>query len=160
MKNGQSEGMKRPSLKLEVLRAAEEDAGKGIARLHNATMQALSLVNGDYIEIIGAKRTVAIVWVSQNTTFPRPGLAIDGEIRSNAGCGIDDQVIVKKTHVIDLASITLRPVTAGTLNNPELILARKLRGRPIRRDQIIRVDLIGNSVSFVVVATEPDAIGI
>jgi len=152
--------MKKPSLKLEVLRAAEEDAGKGIARLHTATMQALSLVNGDYIEIIGAKRTVAIVWVSQNATFPRPGLAIDGEIRSNAGCGIDDQVIVRKAHVVDLASITLRPVTAGALNNPELLLARKLRGRPIRRDQIIRVDLIGNSVSFVVVATDPDAIGI
>ena len=160
MKNGQSGGMKNPSLKLRVLRASEEDAGKGIARLHNATMQALSLANGDHIEIIGAKRAVAIVRISQNTTFPRPGLAIDGEIRSNAGCGIDDQVIVRKVTVVDLTHITLRPVTAGTLNNPELILARKLRGRPIRRDQVIRVDLIGNSASFVVVATKPDAIGV
>jgi transitional endoplasmic reticulum ATPase len=160
MKNEQNGGKKRPSLKLEVLRASEEDAGKGIARLHNVAMQALNLVNGDYIEIIGGKRTVAIVWVSQNATFRRAGLAIDGEIRSNAGCGIDDQVLVRKANVVELANITLRPITAGTLNNPELILARKLRGRPIRRDQVIRVDLIGNSVSFVVMATEPDAIGL
>jgi len=160
MKNGQSGGIKRPSVKLEVLRAAEEDAGKGIARLHTVAMQALSLVNGDYIEIIGAKRTVAIVWVTQVATFPRRGLGIDGEIRSNAGCGIDDQVIVRKTQAVDLITIKLRPITAGKLNNPEVILARKLRGRPIRRDQVIRVDLIGNSISFVVVATNPDAIGL
>lgn len=147
-------------IRLEVKRAAEEDAGKGIARLHQAVMRALGIVNGEFIELQGAKRAVASAWSTQNAGHGRTEIAIDGEIRSNAGCGIDDKVMVKRTLAHDLQKVVLQPVTGVTLNNPEILLAKKLRGRPVLEGQTVRIDLIGNTVNFVVSRIEPKGIGV
>jgi transitional endoplasmic reticulum ATPase len=147
-------------IRLEVKRAAEEDAGKGIARLHQAVMRALGIVNGEFIELLGSKRAVAVAWSTQNAGHGRNEIAIDGEIRSNAGCGIDDKIMVRRILAHDLKSITLQPVVGVTLNNPEILLAKKLRGRPVLEGQTVRIDLIGNTVNFVVTRVEPKGIGV
>lgn len=147
-------------IRLEVHRAAEEDAGKGIARVHPAVMRALGIVNGEIIEILGAKKAVASVWTSQSTSQGRNDIAIDGEIRSNAGCGIDDRVVVRRITVHDVRKVVLQPVTSITLNNPEVLLAKKLRGRPVVEGQTVRIDLIGNTVTFVVGMLEPRGAGV
>ena len=150
----------KSGIRLEVRRAAEEDAGKGLARIHPAVMRALGIVNGEFIEILGGKRAVAAAWSSQNTTQERNDVAIDGEIRSNAGCGIDDRVVVKRATVHDVKKVILQPVTNISLNNPEILLAKKLRGRPVIEGQTVRIDLIGNTVSFVVAQIEPRGTGV
>ncbi len=147
-------------IRLEVKRAAEEDAGKGIARLHQAVMRALGIVNGEFVELLGAKRAVAAAWSTQNTGHGRNEIAIDGEIRSNAGCGIDDKVLVKRVLAHDLHKVVLQPVTGVTLNNPEILLAKKLRGRPVLEGQTVRIDLIGNTVNFIVSRLEPKGVGV
>lgn len=147
-------------IRLEVKRAAEEDAGKGIARLNQAVMRALGIVNGEFIELLGSKRAVAAAWSAQNAGHGRSEIAIDGEIRSNAGCGIDDKVLVKRVLAHDLHKVILQPVTGVTLNNPEILLAKKLRGRPVLEGQTVRIDLIGNTVNFVVSRVEPKGIGV
>nr|WP_319540565.1 CDC48 family AAA ATPase [uncultured Methanospirillum sp.] len=147
-------------IRLEVKRAAEEDAGKGIARLHQAVMRALGIVNGEFVELLGAKRAVAAAWSTQNTGHGRSEIAIDGEIRSNAGCGIDDKVLVKRVLAHDLHKVVLQPVTGVTLNNPEILLAKKLRGRPVLEGQTVRIDLIGNTVNFIVSRLEPKGVGV
>jgi len=147
-------------IRLEVKRAAEEDAGKGIARLHQAVLRALGIVNGEFIELIGSKRAVAVAWCSQNAGHGRNEIAIDGEIRSNAGCGIDDKVLIRRVLAHDLKNIILQPVTGVTLNNPEILLAKKLRGRPVLEGQTVRIDLIGNTVNFVVTRVEPNGVGV
>lgn len=150
----------KSGIRLEVRRAAEEDAGKGLARVHPAVMRALGIVNGEFIEILGSKRAVAAAWSSQNTTQGRNDIAIDGEIRSNAGCGIDDRVIVRRVIVHDVRKVILQPVTSISLNNPEVLLAKKLRGRPVIEGQTVRIDLIGNTVTFVVSGIEPRGTGV
>lgn len=150
----------KSGIRLEVRRAAEEDAGKGLARIHPAVMRALGIVNGEFIEILGGKRAVAAAWSSQSTTQERNDVAIDGEIRSNAGCGIDDRVVVKRATVHDVKKVILQPVTNISLNNPEILLAKKLRGRPVIEGQTVRIDLIGNTVSFVVAQIEPRGTGV
>lgn len=147
-------------IRLEVHRAAEEDAGKGLARLHPAVMRALGIVNGEFIEILGAKRAVAASWSSQNASHGRNDIAIDGELRSNAGCGIDDRVLVRRVLVHDVRKVVLQPVTSISLNNPEVLLAKKLRGRPVIEGQTVRIDLIGNTVTFVVASLEPKGTGV
>ncbi|KAF5082459.1 ATP-dependent zinc metalloprotease FtsH [anaerobic digester metagenome] len=150
----------KSGIRLEVRRAAEEDAGKGLARIHPAVMRALGIVNGEFIEILGGKRAVAAAWSSQSVSQSRNDIAIDGEIRSNAGCGIDDRVIVRRVIVHDVRKVVLQPVTNISLNNPELLLAKKLRGRPIIEGQTVRIDLIGNTVTFVVASIEPRGTGV
>ena len=147
-------------IRLEVKRAAEEDAGKGISRLNVAAMRALGVVNGEIIEILGAKRTVSAAWGSQNAGHGRNEIAIDGEIRSNAGSGIDDKVLVRKVIAHDLRKVVLQPLTGISLNNPEILLAKKLRGRAIIEGQTVRIDLIGNTVTFIVSLIEPKGVGI
>ncbi len=147
-------------IKVEVRRASEEDAGKGIARLHSALMRAIGVVNGEFIEILGAKRTVATAWTSQGTNHERNFIAIDGEIRSNAGCGIDDKVIIRRVPVHDLVKLVLQPITTVNLNNPEILLAKKLRGRGVIVGQTVRLDLIGNTVTFVVSSISPKGTGV
>ena len=95
----------KSGIRLEVRRAAEEDAGKGLARIHPAVMRALGIVNGEFVEILGAKRAVAAAWSSQNTAQGRNVIAIDGEIRSNAGSGIDDRVPNQFTSTVSLLVI-------------------------------------------------------
>lgn len=150
----------KAGIRLEVRRAAEEDAGKGLARVHPAVMRALGIVNGEFIEILGAKRALASAWSSQNTSHERNDIAIDGEIRSNAGCGIDDHVLVRKIVVHDIRKLILQPITSINLNNPELLLAKKIRGRPVIEGQTVRIDLIGNTVTFIIVMLEPRGAGV
>ncbi|HWQ66334.1 MAG TPA: CDC48 family AAA ATPase [Methanospirillum sp.] len=152
--------IKHGGIKLEIKRAAEEDAGKGLARLHPAVMRALGIVNGEFVEILGSKTAVAAVWSTQSTTLDRNGIAVDGEIRSNAGCGIDDKVMVRRILAHDLKKVILQPATGITLNNPELLLAKKLRGRPVLEGQSVRIDLIGNTVTFFVSHLEPKGVGV
>ncbi len=147
-------------IRLEVKRAAEEDAGKGIARLNQAVMRALGIVNGEFVELLGGKRAVAAAWSAQNAGHGRSEIAIDGEIRSNAGCGIDDKVLVRRVLAHDLHKVILQPVTGVTLNNPEILLAKKIRGRPVLEGQTVRIDLIGNTVNFVVSRIEPKGVGV
>jgi len=147
-------------IRLDVRKAAEEDAGKGIARVHPAVMRALGIVNGEFIEILGGKRAVASVWSSQNTSHGRNDIAIDGEIRSNAGCGIDDHILIRRISVHDVKKLVLQPVTSVTLNNPEILISKKIRGRPVIEGQTIRIDLIGNTVTFVIVMLEPRGTGV
>ena len=147
-------------IRLEVKRAAEEDAGKGIARLNQAVMRALNIVNGEFIELLGSKRAVAVAWSTQNAGHGRNEIAIDGEIRTNAGSGIDDKILVRRILVHDLRQVILQPVTSITLNNPEILLAKKLRGRPVVEGQMVRIDLIGNTVNFVVSRIEPKGVGV
>jgi len=148
------------TIRLEVKRAAEEDAGKGIARLSPAVMRALGIVNGEFIELLGSKRAVAAAWSTQNAGHGRNEIAIDGEIRSNAGCGIDDKVQIRRIPAHDLKKVILQPVTGINLNNPEILLAKKLRGRPVVEGQTVRIDLIGNTVNFVVSRIEPKGVGV
>lgn len=152
--------MSQGGIRLEVKRAAEEDAGKGIARLNQAVMRALGIVNGEFVELLGGKRAVASAWSAQNAGHGRSEIAIDGEIRSNAGCGIDDKVLVRRVLAHDLHKVILQPVTGVTLNNPEILLAKKLRGRPVLEGQTVRIDLIGNTVNFVVSRIEPKGVGV
>ena len=72
----------KSGIRLEVRRAAEEDAGKGLARVHPAVMRALGIVNGEFIEILGSKRAVAAAWIHK--TLPRAEMTLQSTARSGA----------------------------------------------------------------------------
>src|SRR5512137_2075183 len=92
-----------------VKEAAHDDAGRGLARVSIEVMKNLGLVSGDVIEIEGRKKAAAII---------RPGFAqdtgsailrIDGNIRGNAGTGIDEKVKVRKSEAGYAKKIVVQP---------------------------------------------------
>lgn len=148
------------SVNLVVIDALYTDSGKGIARLDLDTMRALDCVNGDCIDIRGHKNIPAIVWNAESKTQTKTEIAIDEEIRSNAGCGIGDRVIIRKTRIFEAEKISLQPITSVPLTNPESYVAKKVQGRPVISGQAVPIDLLGTTIPFVVTRVDPHGVGI
>jgi len=138
-----------------VKEAAHDDAGRGIARLSIEVMKKLGLVSGDVIEILGKKKAAGIVWpgFAQDTGYGI--LRIDGNIRGNAGTGIDEKVKISKSDAEYAKKIVVQPTQPIRLVGGEQYLSRVLRGRPVMEGQAVRVDVIGNSITLIITKVAP-----
>ena len=143
-----------------VKEAAHDDAGRGIARVSIEVMKKLGLVSGDVIEIQGKKKAAAIVWpgFAQDTGYGI--LRIDGNIRGNAGTGIDEKVRICKSEAEYAKKIVIQPTQPIRLVGGEQYLSRVLRGRSVIEGQTVRVDVIGNSITLVIAKVAPKGIAI
>ncbi len=146
---------KEKSAVLRVAEAYHRDAGRGIARIDTETMRKLGIVSGDVIEIEGKNVATAIVWPGYSPDSNKAIIRIDGSIRSNTGIAIDDRVHVKKTRVKEAKRVMLEPTQPVRIAGGERYIARILKGRPITKGQIIRVEMLGNPITFVVTNTVP-----
>jgi len=140
---------------LKVAEAYHRDAGRGIARIDAETMRKLGVVGGDAIEIEGKNIATAIVWPGYSPDINRSIIRINGNIRGNTGVAIGDRVRVKKTAVKDAKRITLEPTQPVRIAGGERYLARILKGRPIMKGESIRVEMLGNLITFIVTNTDP-----
>ena len=143
-----------------VKEAAHNDASRGIARLSVDVMKKLNLVSGDVIEIVGKRHAAAIVWPGFAEDIGFAILRIDGSIRANANAGIDEKVKIRKSEAVYATKVVIQPAQATRLVGGEQYLSRVLRGRSVVEGQTLRVDIIGNSVTFVIVRVTPRAIAI
>jgi transitional endoplasmic reticulum ATPase len=149
-----------PTYDVTVKEAAHEDAGRGIARISIDVMKALGLTSGDVIEIQGRKRAAAIIWPGFSQDTGKAIIRIDGNIRSNAGTGIDEKVTVRKTEAGYAERVVIQPTQPIRLTGGERLLARLLLGRPAIEGQTIRVNILGNPITFVIAKVTPKGIAI
>ncbi len=138
-----------------VKEAAHDDAGRGIARVSIEVMKKLGLVSGDVIEIQGKKKAAAIVWPGFAQDTGSAVLRIDGNVRGNAGTGIDEKVRIRKSEAEYAKKIVVQPTQPIRLVGGEQYLLRVLRGRPVIEGQAVRVDVIGNSITLVIAKVAP-----
>jgi len=150
----------KDSIDLIVKEAAHGDAGRGIARLSIDVMKQLNLVSGDVIEISGRKKAAAIVWPGFPEDTGRAVIRIDGNVRSNAGAGIDDKVRIKKLEAGYATKITIQPTQPIRLVGGEQYLKRMLHGRSVSAGQTVRVNVLGNPLTFVIAKVSPKGIAI
>ncbi|WP_292368811.1 CDC48 family AAA ATPase [Methanoregula sp. UBA64] len=143
-----------------VKEAAHNDASRGIARLSVDVMKKLGLVSGDVIEIVGKRSAAAIVWPGFAEDIGFAILRIDGSVRANASAGIDEKVKIRKSEAGYATKVVIQPVQETRLVGGEQYLSRVLRGRSVVEGQSLRVDILGNSVTFVIVRVAPRAIAI
>ena len=138
-----------------VKEAAHDDAGRGIARVSIEVMKNLGLVSGDVIEIQGKKKAAAIIWPGFAQDTGSAILRIDGNVRGNAGTGIDEKVRICKSDAEYAKKIVVQPTQPIRLVGGEQYLLRVLRGRPVIEGQAVRVDVIGNSITLVIAKVVP-----
>jgi transitional endoplasmic reticulum ATPase len=143
-----------------VKEAAHDDAGRGIARVSIEVMKKLGLVSGDVIEIQGKKKAAAIVWPGFAQDTGSAILRIDGNIRGNAGTGIDEKVKIRKSEAEYARRVVIQPTQPIRLVGGEQYLSRVLRGRSVIEGQTVRVDVIGNSITLVIAKVVPKGIAI
>ncbi|NMC10673.1 MAG: CDC48 family AAA ATPase [Methanothrix sp.] len=139
---------------LRVAEAYHKDAGKGIARIGSSAMARLGLENGGVVEIRGKDKVYAIVWPG-NPEDPQDFIRIDGNTRANLGVGIDNKVQVSRAEARPARKIVLAPTRQIRLMGGPQYLLRMLEGRAVVKGEMLRVEMINNSLNLAVVSTLP-----
>ncbi len=153
---------KHPDRKEVVLRVSEalpSHVGRGIVAIDMRTKQELGLSSGDIVEIEGKKVTAAIVWPSRVEDEGKGIIHMDSIIRSNAGVGIGDKVIVRKANWKNAEKITLAPASENEIiiKGYENYLLKHFMGRPFVKGDKVIIPFFRKSV-YVVVSTKPSGI--
>ncbi|SFC08216.1 transitional endoplasmic reticulum ATPase [Halobiforma haloterrestris] len=147
-------------VELTVRAAEKRDAGRGVARIPEFARRQLGVLSGDTVVIEGDATTVAKMWPA-DPSVPENVVQIDADTRANAGVHVGDTVVVRtkdKSSIQEAQRVTL--VAPPSLSDDERQVAerkatKKLRNRPVRAGEQIRVEGFGQE-PFKVVDTDPD----
>jgi transitional endoplasmic reticulum ATPase len=142
---------------LRVAEAQARDANRGIVRVDSRVMRELGLTSGDAIEIVGTKKTVALVWPGYESDAGKGLIRMDGYARNNAGVSIDDQVTVKKITVKTAERVVLGFTEPIRVMGIETYLLEFLQGRVLTRGDSIPLNIMGTRVELVVTDVKPSA---
>jgi transitional endoplasmic reticulum ATPase len=147
-------GPESASIPLRVAEAYHRDAGKGVARINVGIMAGLGLENGGVVEIKGKDRVYAIAWPG-NPEDPVDIIRIDGNTRANLGTGIDSKVQVSRAQARPARKVVVAPTRQIRFIGGPQYLLRMLEGRAVVKGEMLRVEMINNSLSMAVVSTMP-----
>ena len=148
------------SEKIIELRVAEPkwwDISSRVARVDSKSLAELNLSPGEVIKITGKRSTVAIVQPSYKEDDGKGLIRIDYEARKNAGVSIGDYVKISKVAAKQATKIVLAPYNelpfVGDLSR---IVKNQLMNRPVMKNDIVIVSILGMSIELRVVSTNPD----
>ncbi|NJD77447.1 MAG: CDC48 family AAA ATPase [Candidatus Methanoperedens sp.] len=140
---------------LRVAEAHHRDVGKDIARIDRELMGKLGILSGEIILVIGKDKACAIAWPGYPEDEGHELIRIDGNIRTNARVGIDDEVHIQKSSAVPATRVVLAPTQPVRLVGGPQYLLRLLDGRPLMKGQRIRVETVSNPLSYIVISTSP-----
>jgi transitional endoplasmic reticulum ATPase len=129
-------------MKLTVKPLKQKDAGRGLAAIDRAAMDEMDLENGDYIVLEGKQnaRAVARVWPGYPEDEGNGIVRIDGQLRQEAGVGIDDNVTVEKADVKPATSVTVAlPQNLRVRGNVGPMIRNNLSGQAVTQGQTVPV---------------------
>jgi len=129
-------------MKLTVKPLKQKDAGRRLAAIDRVAAEELDLSGGDYIRIEGDSTGIARVWPGYPEDDNTGVVRIDGQLRQEAGVGIDDRVTVEPADVEPAERITIAlPQQFGIRGNIGSMIRDKLSGQPVTQGQTIRFPL-------------------
>ena len=144
--------------KLTVADVTKGDIGKGIARINEDSRKLIGVVPGDYVEITGNKRTIAVVSKSFKADENKSILRIDAFTRASAGLVINDQALVGRAEVHDAEMIALAPIDMRLNVDSDFInfvKNQRLIGRAFYEGDKIAVVMLGHAIPFDVFRSRP-----
>jgi transitional endoplasmic reticulum ATPase len=124
--------------RLQVASARPDDAGRGIVRLDEDTMARIGVRQGDAVEIVGKRHTVAIAMPpapeDEGLTLAR----IDGLLRGNAGVAAGEQVEVRRAEMRPARRVVIAPAQKEIrLHGSGEALRRSFLGRPFMAGDVV-----------------------
>jgi transitional endoplasmic reticulum ATPase len=120
------------SRKVQVASLPPADSGRGFARLPDNLMDELGLSEGDVIEIIGRRTTVARAIRPYGEDEGIDIIRLDGLQRANAGVGSGDFVEVRKSESKVATRVVFAPAQPNVrLQGSSDALKRTFSGRPL-----------------------------
>jgi len=151
---------RRPEIRLRVAEAKQRDVGRGKVRIPPEIMNKLGITVGDVVEIIGKRRTAAVVWPAYTEDQGLDIIRMDGITRRNAGVSIGDRVIVRKADVKPASIIKLAPasITLSVDSNFVNYIKRRLIDYPLCEGDYVQIPVLGQPIPFVVIKTRPSGV--
>jgi transitional endoplasmic reticulum ATPase len=147
--------MEMERVSLRVAEAYPRNAGRGIAVVDPKLRDEQIWSAGEILEIVGKKKTHALLWPAQPDDYGKGLIRIDGYIRNNAGVGIGDKVTVRKIEVKAAEKLMLAPTEPLRIVGVEDYLRQVLDGRVITRGTTLAINVMGRRIDLVVTATTP-----
>ncbi|AEH37597.1 AAA family ATPase [Halopiger xanaduensis] len=153
-------GSDSDGVSLSVRAAEKRDAGRGVARIPELARRQLGVLSGDTVIIDGEAETVAKMWPADPSVAENV-IQIDADTRANAGVHVGDAVTVRpadKSSIREAERVTLTPPPSLSANERQVAereATKKLRNRPVRAGEQIRVEGVG-AEPFKVVDTTPE----
>ncbi|PIZ50965.1 ATPase [Candidatus Woesearchaeota archaeon CG_4_10_14_0_2_um_filter_33_13] len=149
--------MAEQEIKLKVMEAVQDDVNKGIARIDSTYMKQIGVNEGDFIEVLGERRTAAVARRGYPGDINLNIIRIDGNIRRNAKTSIGEMITVKKAEVKLAKKVSLSPAQKGVMVNASSeVFKRSLMGKALIKGDLIslgnvrrRVDNQGRNMTDV-----------
>ncbi|WP_454885962.1 CDC48 family AAA ATPase [Sphingomonas oryzagri] len=124
--------------RLQVANARPDDSGHGLARLPRGAMQALGVVEGDVVEIVGKRSTPARAVQPYPEDEGLDILRLDGLQRANAGVGSGDFVEVRKAESKPAQRVVFAPAQQNLrLQGSGAALKRSFQMKPLTSGDVV-----------------------
>ena len=146
---------------LKVKESLAKDVGRAIARIDPEDMTLLKLKIGDLVEIEGKKKTPVKIMPCYLEDRGQSIIQIDGLIRENSQCSIDEKVVINTIRYELASMVTLLPLTfsSGLQEKDTKYIGSLVEGQPVVTGNRIRATLFGSkSYDFEVADTSPKGV--
>ncbi len=146
---------------LKVKESLSKDVGRAIARIDPENMTLLKLKIGDIVEIEGKKKTPVRIMPCYIEDRGQSIIQIDGLIRENSQCSIDEKVVINTIRYELASMVTLLPLTfsSGLQEKDTKYIGSLVEGQPVVTGNRIRATLFGSkSYDFKVADTSPKGV--
>ena len=151
-----SERTEVPVFKLKVTEALSKDVGRAIARMGPEDLDKLQVAIGDMVEVTGKRGTVCKAMPAHKELRGQSRIQIDGLVRENAGVGLDEFVLVRKTSCRPAERVVLAPANVRPSERDLDYIGSLLDGVPVQEGNRIRATLFGSRwADFRVESTTP-----
>ena len=141
---------------LKVYESLQEDIDKGIARVSSKDMKKMGLVPGDFVELKGKNSLVVKVLRALGGDQSIGKIRLDGNVRSNLGVSIEEEVGIKKVKVNIAKQVVLAPLQELRLSKDSSgYLHSKFLDFPLTPKQKLTILASGNKLKYVVSKTQP-----
>ena len=118
--------------------------------------ERLGITSGDALELSSlGKKTTVLSWPARSTDRGNGLIRIDGYARNRLDVGINDQIEVKKVQSKEAKSITFAPTEPLRIVGAEEYLAEYLNGQLMTKGDTIPLNVMGQRIDLVVIATNP-----
>jgi transitional endoplasmic reticulum ATPase len=130
--------MMTSEIKLKVMEAVQDDVNKGIVKVDSSFMKQIEVNSGDVVEIVGERRTAAVVDRAYPGDIGLNIIRMDGNIRRNAKTSIGEMVTVKKAEVKPAGKVVIAPAHQGVMikASPQLF-KQGLLGKALVKGDIV-----------------------
>jgi transitional endoplasmic reticulum ATPase len=150
---------KSKEVMVRVAEISKNDAFRGKVRVPAKILDSIGAEEGDVIEIIGRRNTVAIAWPALPEDEEKDVVRMDGIVRKNAGVSIGDRVIIRRVEVKPATSVKLALTdSSNQISGGESTLKmikRRLLNYAVVEGDLVPFQLLGSVIFLQVISTRP-----